>query len=67
MLARGSERDGKDVNKLREFDKGEEAQFHTSETEKMANCKLLNDGSVEEFYAGADEICAKLGFKKISE
>ncbi|MBO4895113.1 MAG: AAA family ATPase [Clostridia bacterium] len=65
MLARGSERDGKDVNKLREFDQGEENQFHTSETEKMANTVLLNDGSVEEFYAGADAICEKLGFSKI--
>ncbi|MBQ6264603.1 MAG: AAA family ATPase [Clostridia bacterium] len=66
MLARGSERDGKDVDKLREFDKGEEAQFHTSETEKMANVKLLNDGGVEDFYAAADDLCAKLGFTKIT-
>lgn len=60
MLARGSERDGKSVEKLREFDKGEEAQFHTSETEKLADVVLKNDGSVEEFYAAADAIFAEL-------
>lgn len=64
MLARGSDRDGKDVNKLREYDKGEEEQFHTSETEKLANVKLMNDGTVEEFYAAADKIYAEYVLKK---
>lgn len=56
MLARGSDRDGKSVDKLREYDKGEEETFHTSESEKLANVVLPNDGSVEEFYEKADKI-----------
>lgn len=55
MLARGSDRDGKSVEKLREFDKGEEETFHTSETEKLADVVIKNDGSVEDFYAAVDE------------
>ncbi len=59
MLARGSDRDGKSIEKLREYDKGEEDQFHTSESEKLANVVLKNDGTVEDFYAAADAIYAE--------
>ena len=44
MIARGSERDGKSVEKI----------FHTSESEKMANYVIKNDGGVEDFYAAVD-------------
>lgn len=60
MLARGSERDGKSVEKLREFDAGEERQFHTSESEKMADYVIKNDGGVEDFYAAIDAFYAGL-------
>ena len=46
MLARGSERDGKSVEKLREFDANEEKQFHTSESEAIADYVIKNDGGV---------------------
>ena len=54
MIARGSERDGKSVEKLRENDLHEEEIFHTSESEKMANYVIKNDGGVEDFYAAVD-------------
>jgi len=54
MLARGSDRDGGSVEKLREYDAGEEKQFQTSESEKMANHTILNDGTVEDFYAATE-------------
>jgi len=54
MLARGSDRDGGSVEKLREYDAGEEKQFQTSESEKMANYTILNDGTVEDFYAATE-------------
>ena len=55
MLARGSARDGGSVEKLREFDAAEEAKFQTSESEKLADVKILNDGGVEEFYAAIED------------
>ncbi len=58
MLARGSARDGNSVEKLREFDEGEEKIFHTSETEKMADYVIKNDGGVEDFYAAIDAFYA---------
>lgn len=54
MLARGSDRDGKSVEKLMDYDKGEEKLFHTSETEKMADYVIKNDGTAEEFFAEID-------------
>lgn len=60
MLARGSARDGKSVEKLRELDAGEENQFHTSQSEAMANYIIKNDGGVEDFYAAAEEFYAKI-------
>ena len=60
MLARGSERDGKSVEKLREFDANEEKQFHTSESEAIADYVIKNDGGVEEFYAAIDAFYAGL-------
>jgi dephospho-CoA kinase len=59
MLARGSARDGGSVEKLREFDAGEEAKFQTSESEKLADVKILNDGGVEDFYAAAEAFYAE--------
>ncbi|MDR0531295.1 MAG: AAA family ATPase [Oscillospiraceae bacterium] len=58
MLARGSARDGGSIEKLREFDAGEENIFHTSESEKLADVKILNDGGVEEFYAACEAFYA---------
>ena len=55
MLARGSERDGKSVEKLRENDIHEEEIFHTSVSEKMADYVMKNDGSVDDFYAGVTD------------
>ncbi|MCL2509253.1 MAG: AAA family ATPase [Oscillospiraceae bacterium] len=55
MLARGSERDGNSVEKLREFDEGEEKLFQTSETEKMADFVIKNDGTAEDFYAAIEK------------
>ena len=55
MLARGSARDGASVEKLREFDAGEEKIFHTSESEAMADITILNDGGVEDFYAAIEK------------
>ena len=50
MLARGAARDGSLIEKLREYDAGEEKLFKTSETEKMADYVIKNDGSVTDFY-----------------
>ena len=60
MLARGSERDGKSVEKLREFDANEEKQFHTAESEAIADYVIKNDGGVEDFYAAIDAFYAGL-------
>ena len=59
MLARGSERDGKSIDKLKEYDAGEEKIFHTSETEKLANVTVYNDGGVEDFYSAIDKFYDK--------
>lgn len=55
MLARGSDRDGNSVEKLKDFDTGEEKLFHTSETEKMADYVIKNDGTVDDFYAAIED------------
>ncbi len=55
MLARGSERDGKSVEKLRENDIHEEEIFQTSVSEKMADYVMKNDGTVEDFYAAVND------------
>jgi dephospho-CoA kinase len=55
MLARGSERDGKSVEKLRENDIHEEEIFQTSVSEKMADYVMKNDGTVDDFYAGVKD------------
>ena len=59
MLARGSARDGDSVEKLREFDEGEEKIFHTSQSEAMADITILNDGGVEDFYAAIEKFYAE--------
>jgi len=58
MLARGSARDGGSAEKLREFDANEERLFQTSESEKLADVTIRNDGGVEEFYAAIEEFYA---------
>jgi dephospho-CoA kinase len=59
MLARGSARDGNSVEKLRAFDAGEEAIFQTSQSEQIADVKILNDGGVEDFYAAIEAFYAQ--------
>ena len=59
MLARGSARDGNSVEKLRENDANEEKIFKTSESEKMADITILNDGTAEDFYAAIEGFYAK--------
>ena len=51
MLARGAERDGASIDKLKQNDLGEEKLFQTSETERMADYTLLNDGTAEDLFA----------------
>jgi len=55
MLARGSARDGGSTEQLRAFDAAEEAKFQTSESERLADVKIFNDGSKEDFYAAIEE------------
>ncbi|MDR2647783.1 MAG: AAA family ATPase [Oscillospiraceae bacterium] len=54
MLARASDRDGKSVEMLREYDAGEEKLFRTSETEALADVVLKNDGGIDDFYAAIE-------------
>jgi len=59
MLARGSARDGGSVDKLRAFDAAEEAKFHTSQSEAMADVVVRNDGSAEDFFAAIEAFYQK--------
>ena len=59
MLARGSARDGNSVEQLRENDINEEKIFCTSESEKIADLTILNDGTAEEFYAAIEKFYAE--------
>jgi len=59
MLARGSARDGNSVEKLREFDEGEEKIFQTSRSEAMADVTIFNDGGVDDFYAAIENFYAE--------
>ena len=43
------------LEKLRENDLHEEEIFHTSESEKMADYIMKNDGTVDDFYAGVKD------------
>jgi dephospho-CoA kinase len=61
MLARGSDRDGGSVEKLREYDANEEAIFHTSQSEALADVVIHNDGSKEEFFAAIEAFYKKYG------
>ncbi|HZJ77778.1 MAG TPA: AAA family ATPase [Clostridia bacterium] len=54
MLARGSDRDGNSVEKLKGYDLGEEKIFKTSETEKLADIIIKNDDGVEDFYSAIE-------------
>ncbi len=66
MLARGSDRDGTSIEKLKENDAGEEKLFQTSETEKMADYIIKNDGTAEDFYAAIEDFYTKYLLPKIS-
>jgi dephospho-CoA kinase len=54
MAARGSQRDNVGVEEFRRLDAQEESIFHTSESEKMADVVIKNDGTAEDFFAAAD-------------
>ncbi|MDR1734952.1 MAG: AAA family ATPase [Oscillospiraceae bacterium] len=58
MLARGSARDGSSEENLRAFDAAEEAQFKTSESEKLADVIIKNDGSKDDFYQAIEDFYA---------
>lgn len=60
MLARGSDRDGGSIEKLKGYDAEEERIFKTSESEKMANYTIKNDDGVEEFYAAIRDFYEKV-------
>lgn len=66
MLARGSDRDGNSVERLKDFDTGEEKLFQTSETEKMADYVIKNDGTVEDFYAAIKDFYENFLLKKMN-
>ena len=59
MKKRGSARDPLTKEKFLEYDKHEEELFNTSETEKMADFVVYNDGSAEEFNLSIDEFYKK--------
>ncbi|MCL2023697.1 MAG: AAA family ATPase [Oscillospiraceae bacterium] len=54
MAARGRASDNVDNDTFRRLDAEEERIFKTSESEKMANVVIKNDGTAEDFYAAAD-------------
>jgi dephospho-CoA kinase len=58
MAARGSERDNVSQDEFRRLDLQEESIFRTSESEKMADVIIKNDGSAEDFLSAADEFFA---------
>lgn len=66
MLARGSDRDGTSLEKLKENDMGEEKLFQTSETEKMADYVITNDGTAEDFFAAIEDFYNNYLQKKMS-
>ncbi|GHS97268.1 hypothetical protein FACS189421_03760 [Bacteroidia bacterium] len=55
MKKRGSARDPLTKDKFLEHDRHEEELFHTSETEKMADFIVYNDGTAEEFDLSIDK------------
>ena len=59
MVARARTPDEQCVENLRKNDANEEKIFRTSESEKMADIKILNDGTAEEFYAAIEDFYAK--------
>ncbi|MDR3344613.1 MAG: AAA family ATPase [Oscillospiraceae bacterium] len=59
MAARGSARDNVGTDEFRRLDAQEESIFRTSESEKMADVLLKNDGTAEDFFAAADAFYAK--------
>jgi dephospho-CoA kinase len=55
MQKRASARDPVTMEKFIEYDKNEEKLFNTSETEKLADFVVLNDGSQDDFHAVIDK------------
>lgn len=55
MQVRASARDPQTYEQFLAQDRGEEEQFHTSQTEAMADYVIYNDGTQEEYLAQADK------------
>jgi len=60
MRVRGSARDPMTYEKFYEYDLNEEKLFQTSKTEALADYKLYNDGSQEDFHNGAKKLLDKI-------
>lgn len=56
MLERKSKRDPSTIEEFIRADQEEERIFKTSESEKLADITVLNDGSIEEFNGVIDEL-----------
>ena len=63
MKVRASARDPLTIEQFREYDANEEKLFHTSETEKLADFTILNDGTADDFHKAIDAFCAEHLFK----
>ncbi len=55
MQVRASARDPQNYEQFLAADRDEEAQFHTSQTEAMADYVVYNDGTSEEYLAKAEQ------------
>lgn len=60
MKARGSARDPMTMDKFRAYDANEEKLFNTSETEKLADYVLYNDGTQQDFHNAIDNFYNKV-------
>lgn len=65
MLARKSKRDPLTVEEFIRADQEEERIFHTSESEKLADVTVLNDGSMEDFHKEIDGLYLSVLKKKM--
>jgi len=59
MAARGRADDNVDTDTFRRLDAQEESIFHTSESERMADVVIKNDGTAEDFFKAADKFFAE--------
>ena len=65
MLKRHSQRDPLTFDEFVRADQEEERIFHTSESEKLADLTVLNDGDLESFHAEIDRIFDEVISKKL--